>query len=44
MSIEDALNEIDRVKGRQLDEKFAKEFIKFVKEHAIVINDIVAKE
>ena len=44
MSIEDALKEIDRVKGTQLDEDFCKKFIKFVKENTAVINDIISKE
>lgn len=43
MSIKDAINEIDRVKGAQLDEELAKKFISFVKENMEIVENIVAK-
>lgn len=42
MSIEDALTEIDRVKGAQLDKELSESFIQFVRANADVINGIMA--
>lgn len=40
MSIEDAMKEIDRVKGTQLDEKLAQKFLEFVRENIDEIRQI----
>ena len=44
MSLEDALKEIERVKGTQLDDELADNFILFVKEHYDLINKIILNE
>lgn len=44
MSIEDALAEIDRVKGAQLDKGLSESFIQFVRANADVINGIMANK
>ena len=44
MTIEDALQEIDRVKGTQLDKELAETFIQFVRTNADVINNVMAKK
>ena len=43
LTIEDALQEIDRVKNTQLDKELADNFIKFVRANVEVINKIIAK-
>ena len=40
MTIDDALAEIDRVKGTQLDEKLAQKFLEFVRENIDEIRQI----
>ena len=43
LTIENALQEIDRVKNAQLDKELADKFIKFVRENLDAINKIIAK-
>ena len=44
MTVEDALTEINRVKGAQLDIELSEEFIQFVRANADIINKIMAKK
>lgn len=44
MSIEDAIAEIDRVKGMQLDKDLSESFLEFIKEQINEIKAIIAKE
>lgn len=44
MAIEDALAEIDRVKGTQLDKELAEIFIEFVRTNLDTINKVMAKK
>ena len=44
MSVEDALNEIERVKDSQLDKDLAEKFITFVNENMDTVQEIIAKE
>lgn len=44
MSIEDALQEIDRVKGTQLDKEYSESFIKFVRTNPDIINVIMGNK
>ena len=44
MSVDDALKEIERVKGSQLDKDLADKFITFVNENMNTIQSIIAKE
>ena len=44
MSIDDAIAEIDRVKGSQLDKDYSEQFIKFITEKIESVKSVIYKK